>query len=151
MSATCLIACVLCTNFNEGGDTLTHPPKPIYLEQQGKTLVEGRCKSCGGYKENKKIMMLLTIGEYRIPDNCKAVVYGNRLQIVAKSIPQLKNLRCKDCKHYSQGFVSINAEQSSFVCHMKPKNCKHKELNIEIYYSAMPYAKPCNYFEKRDV
>lgn len=92
----------------------------------------------------------LSIGEYRIPDGCKATVHNGVVEISVRRDNRIKegDWRCKDCKHRIKGKTSINAYYPSWVCALKPKQVRNPRFaNRKLYYCANRNDKACENFE----
>ena len=95
-------------------------------------------------------MKELVIGTYTIPVDCRAVVRNGQFVEVTKRKNRClgpNEYRCKDCKHRIKGHTLINSYWETDVCEKKPKVVKNASVKHQLFYSANPYGKPCEYFE----
>ena len=104
--------------------------------------------------------MELQVGEYFIPDGCTIKKIGNTIRVYQKKKDKLdvKDYRCKDCIHYTDGHSGLYY-WTTMVCDAKPKVLSsamekrrenHKDFqHFKLYFAAQKYGKPCNLFEAR--
>ena len=95
----------------------------------------------------------LEIGQYAIPEGCKATVSGGVIEISIKKDNRIKegDWRCKDCKHRIDGKTSLNAWTMSKVCELKPKQVRnHRFANQKLFYCANRNDKACENFERKE-
>lgn len=95
----------------------------------------------------------LSIGKYRLPDGCKAIVSGGEIEISIKKDNRIKegDWRCKDCKHRIEGKTSLNAWTMSWVCELKPKQVRNPRFaGQKLFYCANRNDKVCENFERKE-
>lgn len=96
-----------------------------------------------------------------IPDDCRAIVVGNNIEIYKRISHRLidTELRCKDCVHRIDGYTTYRRWYISKVCELKPKKLpnyaakdvlQHPEKYITLYYGCNAYAKICDNFKKKE-
>ena len=89
-------------------------------------------------------------GEYTIPDDCRAIVAGDKVLVFGRRHGTLKrsNLRCMYCIHFRQGHTFAHQERLGYICDMKPKDIRKCSRNgPKLYYTATKYGKKCCHFE----
>ena len=95
----------------------------------------------------------LEIGQYAIPEGCKATVSGGVIEISIKKDNRIKegDWRCKECKHRIDGKTSLNAWTMSKVCELKPKQVRNPRFaNQKLFYCANRNDKACENFERKE-
>lgn len=99
-------------------------------------------------------MKTIEIGEYLIPDDCRAIVANGKVMVFPRKQKTLGEgeYRCRDCVHRRKGQTSINQASCNFgyICNMKPKEINNpKFAGQKLYYCALKYGKICEHFEKK--
>lgn len=94
--------------------------------------------------------MMLTEGTYSIPEGYRVVKFENKISIVKAKSNKLPPgvYRCRDCVHRKEGFVSVNAWHTAWICELKPKEIRDERFkNQAIFYHAAYYGLPCENFK----
>ena len=97
-------------------------------------------------------MSMIEIGEYDIPDGCRAMVAEGKVHVIERKDRRLKpgEYRCRDCRFFAKGLCTPCQPNESDLCLKKPKNVKYRKTWEQLYYGAQKYGRPCADFEKRE-
>lgn len=104
--------------------------------------------------DTKKGCMVLSPGEYAVPSDCRVILSEGIVSVVKRKRNRLMEgeFRCRDCRHYADGH-SVRLWYATKVCMMKPKTLRYGRntgSDVQMYYAAQPYGKPCPKFERAD-
>lgn len=66
-------------------------------------------------------MKELTEGLYQLPNNCTAFVRGGEVFVCRKWKAIDETPRCRNCRHFGEGYNSYNQRRKSPVCFARPK------------------------------
>lgn len=98
--------------------------------------------------EERRYGMKIDIGEYEIPDECRAKVYGGKVYIYqrrnGRGRPKSTRVHCKDCKHRVLGYACNNICKTN-VCELRPKTSTTGGKRL--YYAVSKYGAVCDKFE----
>lgn len=99
-------------------------------------------------------MRTIELGEYLIPEDCRAIVANGKVMVFSRKQKILGEgeYRCRDCVHYRKGQTSINQFSYNFgyICEMKPKEVNNpKFAEQKLFYTVLKYGKICEHFEKK--
>ena len=91
-------------------------------------------------------METLQEGEYRIPEDLRAVIINpTTIRVQKRKAPKIEGgYRCKDCEHWVKGHSLKNLYYWTFICEMKPKRTDG------LFYAQPYYGKPCENFKPRE-
>lgn len=97
-------------------------------------------------------MTTLTTGVYELPPDCKAMVRDGKVIVTPKKKAVDRTPRCRECKHFAQGFSKYNQRYPSPVCLMRPKENGNTGYSEPVrsqrrYYSTLVCNKVCDKYE----
>lgn len=96
------------------------------------------------------MIILLTEGEYQIPDGYTIERSGNKFVVRPshKNVLSEDDHRCRDCVHRVMGYSKNSGYYKTYVCLMQPV-CKDKIKGVVRYKAVGEYGKSCSSFAKR--
>ena len=98
----------------------------------------------------------LSVGEYKLPQDCTALKTSRDGESVI-IVYQKKNLnipvtetRCRNCKHFGEDYSDFNSGWRTTVCMQKPKTTNNMRYRRQAtHYHVGPLHKICELFEER--
>jgi hypothetical protein len=97
--------------------------------------------------------MKLYIGEYEVPNDCRAMVSGGKVyvfrRITNKGRPKSTSLHCKDCEHRILGYACGASNHKTHICELHPKTVYYGRKKL--FYAASKYGEICDNFKKKEL
>ena len=93
-------------------------------------------------------LIQLNIGEYAIPNNCRAMVYAGKVYVFERLVrgrKKKKEHHCKDCTHRQRGYACFAQPHKTMVCKQRPKYNTRGTKGL--YYAANKYGTICSKFK----
>lgn len=97
--------------------------------------------------------MKLYIGEYEVPNDCRAIVSGDKVyvfrRITSMGRPKSTSLHCKDCEHRILGYACGASNHKTHICELHPKTVCYSRKKL--FYATSKYGKICDNFKKKEL
>lgn len=125
--------------------------KEYSLQKETRPMMETACRGfLAGWDACEQTP--LHPGAYNLAPDCKAFVRDGKVIVSIKKRTCVQCDRCRDCKHFGQGYATGGGNYTS-ICKMRPKKLRYHAPGVppaEVYYATLSFTKACDKFEPKN-